>query len=64
VRNTTTTLLNKHAYFSKVEVSFGGPRTQPRNLGREESVAAAAKLFNVILPILVEEHWPDWEAIE
>ena len=64
VRNTTHRIRDKYAYFSKVEVNFGGPRCQPRNLGREESIAAAAKLFDTILPILIEEHWPDWEAVQ
>jgi hypothetical protein len=64
VRKTTVNLLSRHAYFSKVEVTFGSPRCQPRSLGREESLAAAAKLFNVVLPLLVKDHWPDWEAIE
>jgi hypothetical protein len=59
VRNLTRRITNRYAYFSKVEVSFGGPGCQPPNLGREESVAAAAKLFDTVLPILLEEHWPD-----
>lgn len=46
-----------HAYFSKVEVSF--PRAT-----REESLKGAVKLFGVILPVLVRDHWPDFEAAE
>jgi hypothetical protein len=64
VRNLTHGIKDKHAYYSKVEVSFGGEHCQPRNLGREESLTAAAKLFNTILPLLVQEHWPDWDAVE
>lgn len=66
VRLTIANPLNKRAYFSKVEVSFfgGGTRIQARNLGREQSVAAATKLFNTVLPILVQDHWPDWENVE
>ena len=63
VRHSTHRVRDRYAYFSKVEVSFGGVRCQPRNLGREESVTAATKLFDTVLPILIEEHWPDWEAV-
>ena len=64
VRYWTQSVRDKHAYYSKVEISFGGEQCQPRNLGREESVAAATKVLNVVLPVLLEEHWPDWEATE
>jgi len=48
---------NTYAYFSKVEVSF--PRAT-----REESVLGAQKIFNRVLPVLVKEHWPDFEEAE
>jgi len=48
---------NTYAYFSKVEVSF--PRAT-----REQSLKGAAKLFGAVLPVLVKEHWPDFEAAE
>jgi len=48
---------NAYAYFSKVEVSF--PRAT-----REQSLNGAAKLFGAILPVLVKDHWPDFEAAE
>lgn len=48
---------NKYAYFSKVEVSFPGAT-------REQTVEGAKKLFNLVLPILVRDHWPDFEAAE
>lgn len=47
----------RHAYFSKVEVSF--PRAT-----REQSIQGARKLYAVILPILIEHHWPDFLAAE
>ncbi|MCP4592376.1 MAG: exosortase-associated EpsI family protein [bacterium] len=62
VRSATHRIADKYAYFSKVEVSFGGPQCQPRNLGRKESIVATAKLLNTLLPILIDKHWPDWEA--
>lgn len=50
-------LSNKYAYFSKVEVSF--PRAT-----REQSIAGAQKLFNLVLPYLSAQHWPDFEQAE
>ena len=64
VRRLTHRITDRHAFFSKVEVSFGGGPKQLQKLGREESVVAATKLFNTILPILIEEHWPDWEVAQ
>ena len=63
VRQATARLTDRYAYFSKVEVSFGQKGCNPPDLGREESIEATAKLFDQLLPILLEEHWPDWEAV-
>ena len=46
-----------HAYFSKVEVSF--PRAT-----REQSVAGAGKILERVLPVLIADHWPDYQAAE
>ncbi|RME36519.1 MAG: exosortase-associated EpsI family protein [Planctomycetota bacterium] len=46
-----------HAYFSKAEVSFPGAT-------REQTVEGAKKLFRIVLPILLENHWPDFDAAE
>jgi hypothetical protein len=51
-------LFNKFSYFSKVELVFNQTLVAP---GKEESVAAGEKLLAVLLPILEEEHWPDWK---
>ncbi len=54
--------LNKYAYFCKIEVTLGGAS---RNIGspeREASIQAANKFLNVVLPRLVNDHMPDWEA--
>ena len=53
LNNLTTT----HAYFCKVEVSF--PRAN-----REQSVDGARKLFELVLPELTRNHWPDFKAVE
>ena len=46
-----------YAYFSKFELSFPGAT-------REQSVAGSVKLLKRVLPLLVEQHWPDVEAAE
>ena len=48
---------NTYAYFSKVEVSFPAAT-------REQNIEGAAKFFERVLPVLAEDHWPDFEAAE
>lgn len=48
---------DRFGYFSKVEISF--PRAS-----REESVKGAAKLLSKLLPVLVSDHLPDFEAAQ
>lgn len=55
---------NRHAYYCKIEVSFGHDRARPRYATREETVEAAQKVFDVLLPLLKKNHLPDWEAAE
>ncbi len=57
VRLLINDLTDRHAYFSKVEVSF--PRAT-----REESLQGAAKLFDILLPVLLKDHYPDFQAAE
>ena len=57
VRLLLNELTTTHAYFCKVEVSF--PRAN-----REQSVDGARKLFELVLPELIRNHWPDFEAVE
>ncbi len=60
-RNGVRLLINdpaqKHAFFSKVEVSF--PRAT-----REQTVRGAAKLFDQLLPTLLRDHYPNFSAAE
>ncbi len=51
-------LFGKSSYFSKVELVFnqGGS-----SLTREQTVAQATRLLNVLLPVLEREYWPLWE---
>ena len=48
---------NTYAYFSKVEVSFPAAT-------REQTIAGVAKLFERVLPVLIRDHWPDFDAAE
>lgn len=54
-------LPGRYGYFSKVEITFGHSQAVP---SREEAIRAAGDVLNLLLPVLVSEHWPDWEAAE
>ncbi len=60
-RNGVRLLINdptrRHAFFSKIEVSY--PRAS-----REQTVQGAVKLFDYLLPALMKDHFPDFEAAE
>lgn len=51
---------DRYAYFSKVEVFFPGAAKS----SREDILTAMEKVFQKIVPVLVEEHWPDWSELE
>ena len=53
---------DRHAYFCKIEVTFGSQTSRPRNATRAGSIEAAKKFLNHILPLLLNNHLPDWEA--
>jgi hypothetical protein len=63
VRQLINNPLDRYAYFSKVEVSFSGRPTGQGGASREESVEAARDLLNYLLPVLRQDHYPDWEAV-
>lgn len=46
-----------HSFFSKVEVSFPGAT-------RSQCLDGARKLLNRVLPVLVSNHWPDFQSAE
>jgi len=50
-----------YAYFSKVEARFQSPAGVAPS--RPEAMAATAKLFRKLIPLLAENHWPDWKAL-
>jgi hypothetical protein len=54
-------LFGKYSYFSKVEWRFYGNRLGNMIVPtKEDSVGASEKLLSYVLPVLEEEHWPDW----
>jgi hypothetical protein len=53
-------ILGKYSYFSKVEWEFKGSSGISPN--KDQIIEASEKMFSVILPILENDHWPDWEA--
>jgi len=50
----------KHAYFSKLELTFGNREAMPN---KEKSIEAGKRFLQTVVPVLVREHWPDWEAV-
>jgi len=46
-----------YAYFCKVEVSFPGAT-------REQGIEGTKALLERVLPVLMRDHWPDWNAEE
>ena len=54
-------LFGKYSYFSKIEWRFYGSTlgntTAPT---KEEAAGASEKLLSFVLPVLENEHWPDW----
>ena len=62
VRSRINSPLNKFAYFCKIEVSFGGSSRDIGSPGRAESIQAAQEFLDIVLPRLVNDHLPDWQA--
>lgn len=58
-------LFGKYSFFSKVEWQFFGKgygtMTHPKE---EEIVKASKKMLSVVLPVLENEHWPDWNELK
>jgi hypothetical protein len=50
----------RHAYFSKLEVTFG---TQDNLPTREKAIEAGKRFLATVIPILLKDHWPDWDKV-
>ena len=52
----------KYSYFAKIEWQFYGSDYTGRIYPTQEQVLQASqKLLSILLPVLEEDHWPDWE---
>lgn len=47
----------RYAYFSKVEVSF------PASSNADQAAARGMEVLAKMLPVLVRDHWPDWQEV-
>ena len=63
VRRAVSKLTDRYAYYSKIEVSFIND-TFNRLPNREEAEAATRRLLKKLMPILWDDHYQDWEAIQ
>lgn len=53
---------DRFAYYAKIEVKFTD-YTFHRLAGADESRAAMTKLLRVFMPVLLEDHFADWKAL-
>ena len=49
-----------HAYFSKLELTFGTPHQLPT---REQAIESGKRFLQVVIPVILEDHWPDWDQV-
>ena len=60
VRIRANNFLDRYAYYSKVEISF----THEGDLTRARALEAMERFCQTLVPILWQEHWPDWPSLE
>ncbi len=60
VRLAIGSLTDRYAYFSKVEV---GVDLEEGRFTKDQAVTSAKRFLKVAIPVLLEDHWPDWEAV-
>lgn len=58
----------RHAFYSKVELSFNASQAGAADgrllADREETIRGAERLLKQVWPLLLREHYPDWKAAE
>jgi hypothetical protein len=62
VRLAQANLFERYSYYAKIEIQFSD-YNETRKAGAEQSIAAAGPLLSKLLPILLEDHLPDWDAV-
>jgi hypothetical protein len=60
VRNVLADPFVRHAYFSKLELTFGTRDDLPT---REKAIEAGKRFLAIVIPILLKDHWPDWDQV-
>jgi hypothetical protein len=62
VRAAISNFTDKYAYYSKIELSFNDDNFR-RMADRNETVEAAGRLLQKVMPVLWDDHYQDWDAI-
>jgi len=57
-------LRDRGAYYCKVEVRFGQQESQALHADREATIRAAEKFLDRVVPVLLRDHLPDWDAVQ
>ena len=63
VRFAISNIWDRYAYYSKIEVSFSGVDGR-EYADRQQTIDATRRLLRKLMPILWEDHYQAWEAIE
>ena len=63
VRFRTANLRDRYAYYAKFEVKFTD-YSFGKVAGESESLAAMAKLMRTVLPIMLKDHFADWDKLK
>jgi len=58
VQRTVANPYNTHAFFSKLELTFGTSSAMPE---KKRAIEAGKRFLKKVIPVLVEDHWPDWD---
>jgi hypothetical protein len=64
VRLAQSNLWDRYAYYSKIELVFGDDYPPRRFADRDQSIHAAARLLRKLMPILLADHYADWESLQ
>lgn len=62
VRFAQANLFDRYAYYAKVELNFTDYEGR-KSADFDSSVKAAGPLLEKLMPILLEDHFPDWDAL-
>lgn len=63
VRRAVANLWDRHAYYSKIEVTFADDSGRVL-ANRAQTIEATRRLLRKVMPILWDDHYQDWEALK